>query len=240
MSKKTAIFSLILTLFISCVSLGASAMTVRDETIKDAVYEKVNQNLATTNLDKYELSVGTLPFSQLNFPDGKLDIRVDDINTKNFTTRSIVRASFYVDDKYIKSVGVPVFIKAYKNVYAANGYIEKGKLITEKDVKLKLIDISNNTRPFLTERDFEKGVEALKPFNEDEVINERFVRSIPDIQKNSIVKVIINSKNTIYITTDAVALADGKIGDTINVQNKQLKKIYSGKVIDENKVLVKM
>ena len=240
MIRKAVILNLISIMFLFFSVVSTNAMTVRDETIKDAVYEKVNQNLANSNLDKYELSIGALPFSQLNFPDGKLEIMVDDIGTKNFTTRNIVRASFYVDGQYIKSVGIPVLIKAYKNVYAANGYIEKGKMITSKDVKLKLINISNNTSHFLNEKDFERGVEALKPFNEDEIISERFVRSVPDIQKNSVVKVIINSKNTIYITTDAIALADGKIGDTINVQNKQLKKIYTGKIIDENKVLVKM
>lgn len=240
MIKRLFLNILIAAILLTCQSTLAFARVVDQQEIKDAVYEKVKIDLEKTDLDDFELSVGDLPFDQLNFPDGNLEIKPDGLLTKNYTSRMITRVSFYVDGKYIKAVGIPISIKAYKMVYVAKEPIAKEDLITIDKVKLKLTDISNNTKKFLSERDFQRGVKALKPFNADEVISERFTRATPDVKRNSIVKVIINSKNTIYVTTEAIALADGRIGDVINVQNKKLNKVYSGKIIGENKILIKM
>ena len=40
------------------------------------------------------------------------------------------------------------------------------------------------------------------------------------------------------ITIDGTALADGMTGDYVNVENKNYKRVYTGKVIGENRVLV--
>lgn len=240
MIKRLFLNILIAISLFTCQSTFTFARVVDQQEIKDAVYEKVKSDLEKSDLDDFELSVGDLPFDQLNFPDGNLEIRPDGLLTKNYTSRMITRVAFYVDGKYIKAVGIPISIKAYKNVYAAKEYIEKDDLITIDKVQLKLTDISSNTIKFPSKKDFERGVKALKPFDADEVISERFTRATPDVKKNSVVKVIINSKNTIYVTTEAIALADGKIGDVINVQNKKLNKVYSGKIIGENKILIKM
>ena len=45
-------------------------------------------------------------------------------------------------------------------------------------------------------------------------------------------------KAIIMITIDGTATMDGMIGDYVNVENRNYKKTYSGKVIGENKVLV--
>ncbi len=240
MIKKLFLTNIITLLIVGFCTNIAEAIIVDSQQIKDAVYEKVESDLQKSDLDKFELSVGDLPFDQLSFPEGNLEIKPEGLLTKNYTSRMITRVSFYVNGKYIKAVGIPVSIKAYKKVYVASTPIEKEELITIDKVKLKLTDISNNTKKFPSEKDFVRGVKALKPFNEDEVISGRFTRATPDVQKNSIVKVIVNSKNTIFVTTEAIALADGRVGDMINVQNKKLNKVYTGKIIGENKVLIKI
>ena len=40
------------------------------------------------------------------------------------------------------------------------------------------------------------------------------------------------------ITIDGTAMSDGMLGDYINVENKNYKKVYNGKIIGENRVLV--
>ena len=42
------------------------------------------------------------------------------------------------------------------------------------------------------------------------------------------------------ITIDGTALGDGMVGDYINVENKNYKRVYNGKIIGENKILVKI
>ena len=81
-----------------------------------------------------------------------------------------------------------------------------------------------------------KGKVAIVEFSTFTIDSKDF----PDVERNAVVKVIVTSKNSITITTEAVALSEGNIGDTINLQNKKMKKIYTGKIIGENKVLVQI
>ncbi len=240
MIKKLFLLILIVLAFANFAIQKAFAEIITDKEIKDAVVQKVSAELDKFDIERYEVTVVSLPFPQLILPDGDLSIKIDSIHSKSLTSRMIVRVSFLVDGKYIKSIGVPIAIKAYKNVYVAKDLIERGETITKDKVQLQPMDITSNTKDFLTEKDFEKGITALKIFQPDELINVRFTRITPDVTKNSIVKVILNSKDSIFITTDAVALGEGRVGDIINIQNKKLNKTYSAKVIGENKVLIKI
>ena len=62
----------------------------------------------------------------------------------------------------------------------------------------------------------------------------------PDVARNSIVRIFFVSKGAVMITIDGTAMADGMLGDYINVENKNYKRVYNGKIIGENKILVKI
>ena len=79
---------------------------------------------------------------------------------------------------------------------------------------------------------------AKKAFQKGEVIDKRFVKMKPDVIRNGEVRIFFVSNGAVMITIDGTALADGMTGDYINVENKNYKKVYTGKVIGENRVLV--
>ena len=74
--------------------------------------------------------------------------------------------------------------------------------------------------------------------NNGEVIDKRFVKMRPDVQRNGEVRIFFVSNGDVMVTIDGTAMADGMTGDYINVENKNYKKVYNGKVIGENRVLV--
>ena len=233
------LFKLLLIIILASVPNAFGAIITAENVSKEVV-EQISTHLKEYNLDSFEVNVIHVPFNKINIDGENITLKVNKLNTKNITSRAIARVNIYSNGQYAKSVGVPISIKAYKEVYVAKHQIEKGEAITSEKLTKKKIDIANNTTHFLTDGEIEKGVSALKIFSADEVINSKFTKCVPDVEKNSIVKVIINSKNSIVITTEAVALSDGNIGDTINLQNKELKKIYTGKIIGENRVLVQI
>ena len=234
------LFKTILVLTLLAFVPSSFAATITAKEVEREVVKQVSANLAQQNFEKFEVSVINVPFSHLDFRGEKIGLKVDKLNSEKISSKYIARVGVYVDGAYQKSVGVPISIKAYKNVYAAKHNIERDETITPEKVTLKLVDVANNTRTFLTDSELKKGVSALKVFKTDEVINSRFTKCIPDVERNAVVKVIVTSKNSITITTEAVALSEGNIGDTINLQNKKMKKIYTGKIIGENKVLVQI
>ena len=217
----------------------AQGAIVTAENVEKEVIKQISNHLEEYELERYEVKVMHIPFTKMNVAGDKIELKVNKLNTKNITSKAIARVAIYSDGQYAKSVGIPIAIKAYQNVYVAKYNIEKNETITEEKVTKKAIDIANNTHQFLTENELKKGVSAMKNIAADEVLISKFTRYVPDVEKNSIVKVIV-SNDSITVTTEATALSSGNIGDRINLQNKELKKVYSGRIIGENKVLVKI
>lgn len=237
---KNIFKNLILIVFFFCLNNTVNATILTKNDIEFEVYNQVSQDLKKYDVEDFELKILAIPVTSIKIPDGVYEIKTDKIIAKKLTSRFIVRTVLSVDGKYIRSFGVPIELKAYKTVMVAKNTIPRGDLITQEDIAWKKIDICNNLAILTTQDDLKKGMTSLKIFQPNEVINKRFIKIQPDIVKNSIVKIIFQKGKTISITTDGIALSDGKIGDYINIQNKQYKKIYTGKVIDNNKILVKI
>ena len=90
----------------------------------------------------------------------------------------------------------------------------------------------------LDEKMLDKEITTRKIFQKGEIIDKRFVRMRPDVARNSDVRIFFVSKGSVMITIDGTALSDGMLGDYINVENRNYKKVYNGKIIGENRVLV--
>ena len=90
----------------------------------------------------------------------------------------------------------------------------------------------------LTDKMLEKEITTKKAFQKGEIIDKRFVKMRPDVIRNGDVRIFFVSNGSVMVTIDGTAMMDGMTGDYINVENKNYKKVYNGKVIGENKVLV--
>ena len=77
-----------------------------------------------------------------------------------------------------------------------------------------------------------------KPMKAGEILDKRFIKVKPDVVRNTEVRVFFSSNDSLMVTIDAVALEDGLVGEWVNVENKNYKKVYKGKIIGENRVLV--
>ena len=100
------------------------------------------------------------------------------------------------------------------------------------------MEVSLQIENVLTEADLKnKQLISKKWFREDEILDKRFVKIKPDVERNAEVQVFIKS-NGVLLTLTGTAMTDGKIGDYITVNNTTYKKTYKARVIGENKVLV--
>ncbi len=222
------------------LTAATQAATVTSAELEKAVIEQVGKGLEKYELNDYEIKILNMPVKSLTVPDGKITIKTDSPTTKNLTSRSVVRTVVYVNGQYAKSIGIPIEIKAYRYVLTAKYEILRNEAITPNKLDWKKIDVANYTAPFLSEKELQKGVTSLKNFQAGEIINARFTKIKPDVTKNATVKVIFGSGSSLNVSTEGVAMTDGRIGDFINVQSKSYKKMYTGKIIGENEILVKV
>jgi flagella basal body P-ring formation protein FlgA len=143
-----------------------------------------------------------------------------------------------VNGNFVKTLNLPAQTSVYKEVLVANDFIDREQAITKNCTTLKRIDVSMKPDYVLDKNMLNKEMTTKKVFQKGEIIDKRFVKIRPDIVRNADVRVFFVSNGAVMVTIDGKAMTDGMLGDYINVENKNYKKVYNGKVIGENRVLV--
>ena len=184
-----------------------------------------------------EVKILNLPFSEINIPDGKIYYEVASPKDR-YLPRDVKRINLYVGGMLVKAFNVPVQIKAYKEVLVAKDNIAIEQAITEENTISKRVDCANVIEHVLDKNSLKKEMTTRKLIKAGEILDRRFIKVKPDVVRNTEVRVFFSSNDSLMVTIDAVALEDGLIGEWVNVENKNYKKVYKGKIIGENRVLV--
>ena len=232
------LFRLILIMILTFSSLKVNAAVLSTSEVKNIIIRHVREIYKNYTDAQLDIEVVALPFKDLSLPDGKVSFVVKSSMNK-FLARDLEKVDVYVNDKFIKTFNAPVVVKAYEDVLVASDFINIGQQINQNVVSVKKVEISNILEYPLRASSLGKDMLAKKYFREGEVIDKRFVKLRPDILRNSNVTVLFKSSN-LTISIDATALSDGIIGDNICLMSKNYNKIYTGKVVGENKVLVEI
>lgn len=219
-------------------TLKVNAAILKDSEIKNIIANQVKENYKNYTSAQLNVEVVALPFKDLSLPNGDVNFVVKPSMNK-FLARDLEKVSVFVNDICVRTFNAPVVIKAYEDVLVATGFINIAQPITPNVVTAKRVEISNILDYPLRADALGKDMLAKKAFREGEVIDKRFVKLKPDVVRNSIVAITFQTNN-LTVTLDATALSDGVLGESICLMNKNYNKIYTGKVIGENKVLVKI
>ncbi len=226
------------TALILLTSLSVQAQTVTSADVKTQVaqilensYKKMAPNA------EVEVKISATPFASLVLPDGNITYKIVQGGDK-IIPRDIKRVDIYVNNAFVKTLNLPAQTSVYKDVLVASDFINREQTITNETAMVKRMDVSQRMDYVLTEKMFAKDMKAKKAFQKGEVIDKRFVKMKPDVERNSGVRIFFVSNGAVMVTIDGTAMADGMTGDYVNVENKNYKKVYTGKVIGENQVLV--
>ncbi len=218
-------------------SLGANAQMLSSNDVKASVAQILENNYKKLTSGDVEVKVSATPFAQLQLPDGKISYKIVSGGDK-ILPRDIKRVDVYVNNAFIKSLNLPVQTIVYEEVLVASDFIAREQTLTKDCTEVKKVDVSMRMNYILTEKMLEKEITTKKAFQKGEIIDKRFVKMRPDVARNSDVRIFFVSNGAVMISIDGTAMMDGMTGDYVNVENKNYKKVYNGKVIGENKVLV--
>lgn len=219
-------------------SLKAEAVIYTGPQLKNIIAKQVIENYKEYTDADLSVQVVALPFQDLSLPNGQASFVVQPTMNK-FLPRDLEKVSVYVNGKFEKTFNAPVVVKAYQDVLIASKFINIGQSINSNNVTVKRLEISNTLGYQLKQEAIESEMMAKKAFREGEIIDKRFVKQRPDVVRNSNVTVYFNTNN-LMVETEATSLSDGVIGDNICLINKTYNRTYKGKIIGENKVLVKI
>ena len=218
-------------------NLGVNAQMVSSSDVKTSVAKILETNYNKMTNGDVEVKVSATPFAQLQLPDGKVSYKVVSGGDK-ILPRDIKRVDVYVNNAFVKTLNLPVQTIVYKDVLVASDFINREQAVTNECTTVKRMDVSMKMDYVLDSKMLAKEMTTKKAFQKGEVIDKRFVKMRPDVQRNGEVRIFFVSNGDVMVTIDGTAMADGMTGDYINVENKNYKKVYNGKVIGENRVLV--
>lgn len=224
-------------LIIMMTVMSANAQTVTSATVKSQIANQLTANYKKMTDADVEVKITATPFAQLTLPDGKVTYKIVQGGDK-IVPRDIKRVDVYVNDAFVKTLNLPAQTIVYKEVLVAADFINREQAINNETTVVKKIDVSQRMDYVLSEKMLNKEMSAKKAFQKGEIIDKRFVKMRPDVERNGAVRIFFVSNGAVMITIDGTAMADGMCGDYINVENKNFKRVYNGKVIGENRVLV--
>ena len=224
-------------LILTLSTLSASAQMISSADVKTSVAKILETNYNKMTNGDVEVKVSATPFAQLQLPDGKVSYKVVSGGDK-ILPRDIKRVDVYVNNAFVKTLNLPVQTIVYKDVLVASDFINREQAVTNECTTVKRMDVSMKMDYVLDSKMLAKEMTTKKAFQKGEVIDKRFVKMRPDVQRNGEVRIFFVSNGDVMVTIDGTAMADGMTGDYINVENKNYKKVYNGKVIGENRVLV--
>lgn len=230
---------LLLTTLIALMTTAnlACAATLSDSYVREEIKKQIiQQNKRYTDAD-LEVIIANMPFATMYVPDGKLKFVVTS-NFDKFAPRDIKKVFIYSNGKLAKEFIVSVRTLAYKDVLCARNQIERDSLLTSANVGPRRMEVSLQLDNILTPDMLnKKQMVSKKWFREGEIIDRRFVKIKPDVERNSDVQAYFNS-NGVLIRINGKSMGEGMIGDYVNIQNQTYKRTYRGRVIGENKVLI--
>jgi len=218
-------------------ALGVNAQTLTSADVKASVAQILENNYKKMTNGDVEVKVSATQFAQLQLPDGKVSYKIVQ-GADKIVPRDIKRVDVYVNNAFVRTLNLPVQTKVFKEVLVASDFINREQTLTNECTELKKVDISMRMDYVLDKRMLEKEITTKKAFQKGEILDKRFVKMRPDVARNGEVRIFFVSNGSVMISIDGTAMADGMTGDYVNVENKNYKKVYNGKVIGENKVLV--
>ena len=217
--------------------MSVQAQTVTSTEIKSQIASQLESIYKKNTNADVEVKITATPFAELQLPDGKITYKIVQ-GADKIVPRDIKRVDVYVNNSFVRTLNLPAHTSVYKEVLVAADFINREQAINRESTLVKKIDVSQRIDYVLSEKVLSKEMSAKKAFQKGEVIDKRFVKMKPDVLRNGEVRIFFVSNGAVMVTIDGTAMADGMTGDYINVENRNYKKVYTGKVIGENRVLV--
>lgn len=229
------IFALVLLLFF--VIPQANAQVIPASKIKVDVARLFESNYKKVIDGDVQVKITATPFADLQLPDGKITYKING-NSDKILPRDVKRVDVYVNGVFNRTLNLPAQTTVYKDVLVASEQIGREQTLTKSCTEVKKVDVSMRADYVLDGSMLDKEITTKKIFQKGEIIDRRFVKMKPDVARNADVRVFFVSNGSVMISIDGTAMSDGMLGDYINVENKNYKKVYNGKIIGENRILV--
>ena len=213
----------------------ARSMEVKAEQVRRIVSEFVEKADLWGSADTTITDIQIGP--DRTFPPGRLSYRV--VSSKGLKKSGLLRLSvmFEVDGWFRKSVPAVVRISVMRDVVVARRPIGRYKPITDEDIKLQRMDLTDLPAHIFTGIGEIIGKRAKRKIPANSVLRQDMIETPPLVHRGSMVLIVAESGG-LKVTTLGEVKSSGYLGQRVKVMNLDSKKKIFARVVDENTVRV--
>lgn len=202
--------------------------------------EKIVSEFITQNIPQEDK---TLRIKEINvservvLPKGRITYKVAAPDMRQSGGTCTIAVDFSVNGHFEKKVWTTATVEVWGPVVVTRKPLGRYKPITEDDIVLQTMDLSNLSSSVVTDPEAvlgkrtKRAIEAQTPLRTDNV-------ELPPLVKRGDLVVIIAQSKGLKITTRGLVKKKGRLGDRIPVVNVDSKKVLYARVIDSNTVQV--
>lgn len=204
----------------------------------------VTEGNAKISDETVAVDVLQVPGAPFSFPDdSSLKITLSSTAWDNiWCDRGIVHVRMEDKAGHSRELGVPVHLRITRSVWVVKSPVSANTPLRASDFALVRRDVSLNYAYMLGSTQDLSSYMARVNLNPGDVLDTRKIAIPPDVHYNEEVRLIITDRsNDMTLSIPGIALAEGRIGQTIRVrQALYQRKARIGKIIDKGQVLIEM
>lgn len=179
------------------------------------------------------------PWAEVQVPDKPLKVKILELPTAGVTPSFIVRFQLCTEQGSVGTWQTTLQAHVWRMVWVAHSNLRRGELVNGADIVRERCDVLNVR-------------EALAEFSANDPNLEMasaVVPGVPLLARQVKARVVIHRGQTanalvqdgmLSISTKVVALEDGAPGDTIRARNPVSSRYMTGKVLDEQTILISL
>jgi len=202
------------------------------EQLRQDTAQFVREEYRNADASKVEVKVGGLdPRLRLDKCDQPIAFKLQDVNGNGGNIN--VQLACHGSSRW--TILVPTQAIVYRPMAVASRNLQRGELISEGDIDVSVLDVSQYRQGYTNNADDIVGKELKYPINKGDAFRESVLDAPLAIKRGDEVSVEALA-GSIRVVTTGTAVSDGRIGQKIRVKNNQSAKILSATVIGAGKV----
>ncbi|MBF0378792.1 MAG: flagellar basal body P-ring formation protein FlgA [Desulfamplus sp.] len=204
------------------IYIERSSQEVSEDDLKALYEDYVSEKLDGQDFEINDFSVRGLEV----YPEGEVSLSTPTTNDKEFKGRITLYVRVKVDGKDYGRLSLSGWIDIFDNVLCAARSLTRGKVLELGDVHVQRFNIANLHGDYFNDPNDVIGRVLTKNAPNNKAITPNMIEDAAIVRKGDRVK-IIAARGNLKIITIGTVKSDGKMNDTVQVQN-----MTSGKVIN--------
>lgn len=219
----------------SMITVTRKGTMVKASFFKDQIYDYVIENSKW----KDGIDVEIVSTKDIVIPESDVRWKITPANGQDFFGSILfdVKAISTLTNEVLFSNWITAKLKITKEVAVSNADITRGQLISENDVRWETREITAFTKDAILTREEVIGQRAGRMIRPNSVITTSLMEKKFMVRRGEMA-VLLVKLNGVNASTSVKVLADGAMGDTVQVMNMESKKIITGTVSGRNTVEV--